>query len=373
MKIIITELDKKQNKSELFPKINLEVVSRSGLHRTEYNLIEQDIKEKDLAHTLFINNRTGVLPIYLAKSYPQTSINILNIDYHYFKHVEQNIINNHSHINNICASNYQPDSKLSQIFLQIDSKTFSKEFYLDIFTKHYRMLKNKGKVFIASDKRVKWFEDFLRSNSISYTLEMINKQENIIVLRKSLDLDNSINFDDSYKLALPDKAELTFYSVPGVFSHHRIDEGALALIDTVEVKKSDTLIDMGSGIGTVGIALSKFNCLERTIFVDSNVRALDCARENAKLNKLSNCDFFLSDDGLQKSKASLFVGNPPYFSNFRIADLFIDNAYDNLRKGGRAYIVAKNIKHIHRAMLKVFDNATITSRRGYSVIMSNKL
>ncbi len=373
MKIIITESGKKQNKIENFANLNLEVISRSGLHKTEVNLLKQDIKETDLPHTLFINNRTGVLPIYLAKTYPEISINILNIDYHYFKQVASNIDKNKAKLNNLCASNFISDKKLSQIFLQIDSTTFSKEYYQDIFTFHYKNLKKKGKIYISTDKRVKWFEDFLKFNSIGFTLETYNKTEYVMILRKSVDLAENITFADSYKLSLPEKPELEFYSVPGVFSHHRIDEGALALIDTVEVKENDIIVDMGSGIGTVGVSLAKYYSPKKTIFVDSNVRALDCARKNVEINEISNCEFYLSDDGLKKNKATLFVGNPPYFSNYRIADLFIDNAYENLKKGGRAYIVAKNIKHIHRAMLKVFDNATITSRRGYSVIMSNKL
>ncbi len=373
MKITITESGKKQNKSEFFESINLEVISRSGLHKTEFNLLNQDIKEKDLTNTLFINNRTGVLPIFLAKTYLESSINVLNIDYHYFKQVQQNVVNNNAKLNNLCAPSFSSEKKLSQIFLQIDSTTFSKEYYQDVFTEHYRALKKKGKVYISSDKRVKWFEDFLRTNSISYTLEIYNKSEYVLILRKNVDIPEHISFDDSYKLSLPEKPELNFYSVAGVFSHHRIDQGALALIDIVKVNINDVIIDMGCGIGTVGIALAKYYSPKKTIFVDSNARALECARKNAVNNDLSNCEFHLSDDGLCKNKASLFVGNPPYFSNYRIADLFIDNAYENLEKGGRAYIVAKNIKHIHKAMLKVFDNATITSRRGYSVIMSNKL
>lgn len=372
MKILITEIDKKQSKTELFPNINLEVISRSGLHPTEINLLNQAIKDDDVSHTLFINNRTGVMPIYFAINYPECSINVINIDYHHYKKVSENIKLNKALVNNLCASNYETEKKLSQIFLQIDSTTYSKEYYQDIFVKNYTLLKKKGKVFISCDKRAMWFEDFLRLYGISYTLEKYNKTQYVIILRKSIELPSVLNYDDNYRLSLPNLPVVEFHSVPGVFSHHRIDEGALALIDVVKVESDDIVIDMGCGIGTVGIALSTYFNPKKTIFVDSNIRALDCARKNVVLNELENCVFHLTDEGLTTKKATIFVGNPPYFSNFRIADLFIDNAYANLAKGGSAYIVAKNIKHIQRAMLKVFGNANIIPRRGYNVITSLK-
>ena len=374
MKIIITEIDKKQTKTEVFPNINLEVISRSGLHPTEINLLNQVVKEEDVTHSLFINNRTGVMPIFLANNYPECSINVINIDFHHYKKVSDNIKLNKASVNNLCASNYDPvaEKKLSQIFLQVDSTTYSKEYYLDIFMKNYRLLKKKGKIFISCDKRAMWFEDFLRLYALSYTLEKYNKTQYVIILRKSSELPSELNYDDNYRLSLPNLPVVEFYSVPGVFSHHRIDEGALALIDVVEVEAEDIVIDMGCGIGTVGIALATYFNPKQTIFVDSNIRALDCARKNVILNELENCVFHLTDEGLTTKKATIFVGNPPYFSNFRIADLFIDNAYSNLAKGGSAYIVAKNIKHIQKAMLKVFGNINIIPRRGYSVITSLK-
>lgn len=372
MKIVITELDKKQSKVENFVDIDLEVTSRSGLHPTEINLLNQQIKADDVANTLFINNRTGVMPIYMSKAYPEASIVVLNIDFHHFKKIESNLKLNNSSLNNLCASNYESEKKLSQLFLQIDSTTYSKEYYQDIFVKHYRQVKKKGKIFISCDKRVKWFEDFIRLLNLSYTLEKYNKSQYVLILRKSIEVSEKIDYDDSYKLQLPNLPEVDYFSVPGVFAHHRMDEGALALIDVTKATENDIVIDMGCGIGTVGVAISKFYNPKETIFVDSNIRALDCARKNVEINNLVNCQFLLTDEGLSKKKATIFVGNPPYFSNFRIADLFIDNAFSNLSKGGTAYIVAKNINHIHRAMLKVFGNATIELRRGYSVISSVK-
>lgn len=372
MEIVITEIDKTQKKFEKFPDLDLTVVSRSGLHPSELNLLNQKIKEEDCKHTLFINNRTGVLPIYLAKTYGKEAMNILNIDYHHQQSVEQNLITNKIEINNICASNYLTEEKLTQLFIQIDSKTYSKEYYQDIFVKHYRLIKKKGKIFISSDKRVKWFEDFLKVLNITFTLEVYNKVEYVIILRKSVDVPELLSFDDDYKLELPNKPKLSFHSVPGVFAHHRIDEGAIALIDTVKADTNDVVLDMGCGVGTVGIAIAKYYGVKESIFIDSNIRALDCAKINTEINNIEKCSFILSDEGLKQKKATIFVGNPPYFSNFRIADLFIDNAYSTLKKGGTAYIVAKNIKHIQSAMLKVFGNADIISKRGYNIAISTK-
>ncbi len=371
MNIYITEKKREKFFKESFNGTT--ILSRSGLHTTEKNLFKTAYNEKDLSNCLFVNNRTGALPIYLKNKFPLDNvITVLNVDFHHHNTINKNIRRNKTIINNKCNLTNVPEDKLSLFVMQIDNKTYSKEFYEFLFSKFYNQTKKKGKIIVSCDKRSKWFEDILRINEIPYSLEEPVKGQFLILLRKSVLIDLPLDFKDNFWLCLPDKPELEFTSLPGVFAHHRVDEGALALIENAQVTEKDIVLDMGAGIGSVGIALAKYYNPAKTIFVDSNSIAFNCCKENCTLNNITNTEFHLTDEGVKNIKANVFVGNPPYFSNFRIADLFIDKAYESLAKGGRAYIVAKNITHIYNAMNKVFGNCEVKQRRGFNVAISKK-
>ena len=50
---------------------------------------------------------------------------------------------------------------------------------------------------------------------------------------------------------------LTFHSTWGLFSPEKIDEGTLQLLEKVEVKDGDNILDLGCGYGAIGITLAK--------------------------------------------------------------------------------------------------------------------
>ena len=84
--------------------------------------------------------------------------------------------------------------------------------------------------------------------------------------------------DFSCEFAFRDRGRLIHaYSRPGVFAHRRLDVGARRLIDALEVKPGDRVLDIGCGAGTVAFAaaLSSENVTVHAI--DSNPRAVECA------------------------------------------------------------------------------------------------
>jgi len=81
----------------------------------------------------------------------------------------------------------------------------------------------------------------------------------------------------------------------------------------------------------------------------------------------------LRDTGIeQEQEFTLFTGNPPYFTHYKISELFINTAYKALKPGGRAYIVAKTAAWHHAYMKTLFGNAERIKRRGYDIIKSFK-
>lgn len=61
-------------------------------------------------------------------------------------------------------------------------------------------------------------------------------------------------------------------------------------LEFADVKNTDTVMDIYCGIGTISLAAAK--CAKRVIGVEKVERAIDDARENAKLNGIDNAEFF---------------------------------------------------------------------------------
>ena len=74
--------------------------------------------------------------------------------------------------------------------------------------------------------------------------------------------------------------------------------------------KTKTLLDLYCGTGTIGIFLSKH--FKKVIGIEINEKAVMDAKENAKINNIENCDFYVGnlDNGL-KEKADIIVVDPP--------------------------------------------------------------
>ena len=110
---------------------------------------------------------------------------------------------------------------------------------------------------------------------------------------------------------------------------------------------------MGCGCGAIGISIAVNQELSRLCFVDANARAVSITKENCQLNGLDRYEVVFSDAGIEEARGfTLFTGNPPYFSHYKIAELFVDTAYKALKPGGRAYLVAKTASWHYNAMKK---------------------
>ncbi len=192
------------------------------------------------------------------------------------------------------------------------------------------------------------------------------------------------SFRAEWPASVPGGEKLLFTSYPGCFCHRRLDEGGLALAEVVSRDLLSVphsvpcspllnLLDMGCGCGLVGFLIASVVPGVKLTMIDSHTRAVEAARENA-LKFGVDADVILSDDGLDSSPGAgpfdVFVGNPPYYSDYRIAEVFLETARKNLKPGGRCYSVVKNADGLKSVQEKYFDSVEIIPRRGYAVLKS---
>ena len=202
------------------------------------------------------------------------------------------------------------------------------------------------------------------------------------------------SFKAEWPASVPGGEKLMFTSYPGCFCHRRLDEGGLALAEVVSRELQDLrretqdlrVLDMGCGCGLVGFLIANrlahaieqsINPNNRTIslvLVDSHARAVEAAAENAAKFGIP-AEVILSDNGTPErmdGAFDVFVGNPPYYSDYRIAEVFLETAKRALRSGGICYTVVKNAAGLKPVQEKYFPCVEVIGRRGYSVLRSVK-
>jgi predicted RNA methylase len=172
-------------------------------------------------------------------------------------------------------------------------------------------------------------------------------------------------------------------SRPGVFSHRKIDAGARALIRSLSLlgaqssrksRRPERVVEMGCGCGAVATATALEYSKAKVLAVDSHARAIQATEATAALNAANNVSVLLTSDGNIPNAGSwdLFLCNPPYYSDFRISELFLQSAAEALTFGGRIHLVTKLTDWHQNRMTEIFANAEVHRFGEYDVIVSTR-
>ena len=136
---------------------------------------------------------------------------------------------------------------------------------------------------------------------------------------------------------------LTAVTRPGVFAHRRIDPGARHLLNAVDLAPHTRVVDIGCGSGCVALGLAARDPTVHVHALDAAARAVECTRLGADINGLDNVTTSLECEGRVPDPGGydLAVANPPYYADFRIAELFVETARAALAPGGTLLVVTK--------------------------------
>jgi 16S rRNA G1207 methylase RsmC len=210
----------------------------------------------------------------------------------------------------------------------------------------HERLRDGGTMLAATDNSTDtWLHAEMRKLFAKVT-RRASEQGTLFKATKTEPLKKVKNFECA--LAFRDEGRLIHaISRPGVFSHRQVDGGARALLRAATIEAGQYVLELGCGSGVVSLAAALRAPGVRVLALDSNPRAVECTERGARLNAISNLEVRLSTAESQMGgeipagEFDLVLGNPPYYSNFRIAELFGACAARALKPSGTALFVTK--------------------------------
>lgn len=173
--------------------------------------------------------------------------------------------------------------------------------------------------------------------------------------------------------------EFSFISDSGVFCKDGLDDGSRLLLETIaKTDLGNSILDMGCGIGPIGLLLAHFDKNRHVTLVDVNRRALDCAKQNAaKLGLSSRVDIFESDVYSNiNSSFSTIVTNPPIRAGKRVTYAMYAGAISHLNEGGQLILVirkqqgASSCQEYLKTIFKEVE--VVKSKKGYRILIAKK-
>ncbi len=173
-----------------------------------------------------------------------------------------------------------------------------------------------------------------------------------------------------------DNKDFSIYSDNGVFSKDRFDYGTRVLLNSVDVDKLfGNVLDLGCGLGVVGIILGTFNKVINIDMVDINERAIDLAKNNLVLNNVK-ANVFVSDIYSNiDNKYDFIITNPPIRAGKNVIRGFLLGSYDYLKDDGILYFVMRKdhgVKSMIKELSVKFNTSIVNKDKGFYVVLCTK-
>jgi len=162
----------------------------------------------------------------------------------------------------------------------------------------------------------------------------------------------------------------------GVFAKKKVDKGSLLLIEKSIIEDNKRVLDLGCGVGVVGIAIKKAFPKCEVWQSDVNERAVMITRENVRLNHIKTS--VVKSDGFAKIQENfdIVLLNPPQTAGKKVCFKLVEDSLIHLKENGNLQLVIrsqKGGKQMAAFMKDVFGNVeTIARGSGYRILVSKK-
>ena len=170
--------------------------------------------------------------------------------------------------------------------------------------------------------------------------------------------------------------EFELCTASGVFSKDKIDTGTLILAENMIINRNSKVLDIGCGIGVLGIAAAKlFNA--DAMMSDINKRAVMLAKKNVEVNNVK-ADVYQGNlyEKIKDNDFDVVLSNPPQTAGKELCFQLIEQSKNYLNDTGNLQLVArhnKGGKTLSNKMKEVFGNVKVIAKKsGYWVYVSVK-
>lgn len=165
-------------------------------------------------------------------------------------------------------------------------------------------------------------------------------------------------------------------SLPGVFSHGRLDQGSALLVENLTNLPKGDLLDFGCGAGVVGTLLKKIYPAQTVYFLDVDAFAQESTRLTLAANNIALDDTvqIIAGRGVIDAPQNLaaIISNPPFHqgvrTHYKASEDLLKLSIKHLKSGGELRIVANNFLRYCPLIEQQFGHChTLAQRHGFNV------
>ena len=170
-----------------------------------------------------------------------------------------------------------------------------------------------------------------------------------------------------------------FETSSGVFSHKRVDSGTRLLIESMALPETGRVLDLGCGIGVIGIVAARLNHALEVWMTDINSRAISLTEANTRRNGVkATVRQGTLYEPVVGIKFDLILTNPPMSAGINaVVRPIIEGAPEHLSGGGAFQLVVQSNKGgrtLSGIIEETFGNIEVMSRGGgFRVFTASKL
>ena len=173
--------------------------------------------------------------------------------------------------------------------------------------------------------------------------------------------------------------EYSFLTASGLFSYKRIDRGTRLLVESMKIPQKGIFLDMGCGIGVIGLVAAHENPHLIVIMSDVNTRATKIACENIQRMGLENTKVVTGSlyEPFRGRFFDTIVSNPPVSAGMnRVLKSLVIQSPKYLKTRGSIQLVIKTNKGgilLSSFLDQAFGDHKIIERKGgHRVLFSSK-
>ena len=169
----------------------------------------------------------------------------------------------------------------------------------------------------------------------------------------------------------------TLQSDSGVFNKDGLDDGSRLLLETIsKVDLGSSILDMGCGVGPLGLVLASLDPNRHVTLSDVNPRALACCKANAASLGLENQVEVVESDVYESipNQFTTIVTNPPIRAGKKVTYAIYKGAVSHLHQDGCLVLVIRKKQgadSCRRYLETLFPRVEeLASKKGYKILIA---